>query len=46
MNKEQKALAKSKKIQCVLGIFFLIPPILGVFSFVLNLLGFHGDLQE
>lgn len=46
MNKEQKALAKAKKIQCVLGIFFLIPPILGVLAFVFNLLGSDGKFAR
>lgn len=46
MSKEEKALIKAKKIQCILGIFFLIPPILGVIAFVLNLLGSDGDFAK
>ncbi len=30
---------KGKKIECVIGILFLIPPLLGVFAFVLCLFG-------
>ena len=46
MNKESKAQAKAKKIQCFLGIFFLIPPILGVIAFVFNLLGSDGEFAR
>lgn len=46
MNKELKALAKAKKIQCVLGIFFLIPPILGVFAFVFCLFDSDGKFAR
>lgn len=31
---------KGKKIECIIGILFLIPPILGVFAFVLCLFDF------
>ena len=43
MNNEEKALIKAKKIECWIGIFFLIPPFLGVIAFVFNLLGSDGD---
>ena len=43
MNKEEKALIKAKKIQCWIGLFFLIPPILGVITFVLCL--FDNDSE-
>ena len=45
MTKEEKALAKAKKIQCAIGLFFLIPPILGVLAFVFCLLGKCGYLD-
>lgn len=35
-----------KKIEAILGIFFLIPPVLGVLSFVLCLLGGNGDFAR
>ena len=34
MNNEEKALIKAKRIQCIIGIIFLIPPILCVLGFV------------
>ena len=34
---------KAKKIECVIGLLFLIPPILGVIAFVLCLLGCEWD---
>lgn len=37
MNNQEKAIAKEKKLEFWLGIFFLIPPILGVIAFVLCL---------
>ena len=43
MTNEDKALIKAKRIECCLGFFFLIPPILGVLSFVLCLFGCRGD---
>ena len=46
MTEEEKATIKAKKIECWLGIFFLIPPILGVFAFVLCLLGDNGHFAE
>ena len=46
MNKKEAALVKAKKIQCALGIFFLIPAILGVIAFVFNLLGSNGHFAE
>ena len=30
---------KAKKIECILGILFLIPPILGIIAFILCLFG-------
>lgn len=46
MTKEEKAFAKAKKIQCAIGLFFLIPPILGVLAFVFCLLGSDGSFSE
>ena len=46
MNNEEKALIKSKKLQCWIGFFFLIPPILGVIAFVLGFLGAAGDFPD
>lgn len=37
---------KAKKIECILGIFFLIPPILGVIAFVLCVFDCGGDFVE
>lgn len=39
----EKAIIKAKKIECLIGIFFLIPPILGVLAFVLQL--FDADID-
>lgn len=43
MNNEEKALIKAKKIESIIGFFFLIPPILGVIAFVLCLFHSGGD---
>jgi hypothetical protein len=43
MNKKEIATIKAKKIEAILGIFFLLPPFLGVFFFLLNLCGESGD---
>ena len=37
MTNEEKALLKGKKIEAIIALFLLIPPILGVISFVLCL---------
>ena len=37
---------KGKKIECVIGILFLIPPLLGVFAFVLCLFGCEWEFAE
>ena len=37
---------KAKKIECILGILFLIPPILGVIAFVLCLFGCEWKFAE
>ena len=36
-----KAVIKAKKVECIIGLFFLLPPVLGVFAFVLQL--FEAD---
>ena len=36
-----KAIIKAKKIECVIGLFLLIPPVLGVVAFVLQI--FEAD---
>lgn len=46
MNKQEKAITKAKKTECVIGIFFLIPPILGVFFFLINLCDVRGDFVD
>ena len=46
MNNQEKAIAKEKKLECWLGIFFLIPPILGVIAFVLCLVGIDSDFSS
>lgn len=37
---------KAKKFECILGLFLLIPPILGVFAFVLCLFDCDWDFAE
>lgn len=37
MNNQEKAIIKEKKLEFWLGVFFLIPPTLGVIAFVLCL---------
>ena len=34
--KEEKALVIGKKIECILGIIFMIPPFIAIFCFLLN----------
>ncbi|MDE6634771.1 MAG: hypothetical protein K2J96_05910, partial [Bacteroidaceae bacterium] len=41
-----ESIVKEKRIECALGILFLLPPILGVFFFLLNLCGVHGDFVD
>ena len=36
-----KIVIKAKKVECIIGLFFLLPPVLGVFAFVLQL--FNAD---
>ena len=43
---QNKETVLEKQIEAILGIFFLIPPILGVFSFVFNLLGGDGGFAR
>lgn len=44
--KYPKALKTEKKFEFFLGMFFLIPPILGVFSFLLSLCDARGDFAN
>ncbi len=37
---------KAKKIECILGLFLLIPPILGVIAFVLCLFNCDGSFVK
>ena len=46
MKTEEKALITGKKIECWLGVFLLIPPILGVISFVLCLFDNDGEFAK
>lgn len=46
MNNQEKAIAKEKKLEFWLGIFFLIPPILGVIAFVLCLFDFDSHFSR
>lgn len=43
---EERALLYAKRTQCCLGIFFLIPPILGVIAFVLCLFDNDGGFAK
>lgn len=45
MKTEEKALIKAKKIECWIGFFFLIPPILGVIAFVFCLFDNDGECE-
>ncbi len=38
-----QAIIKGKRIECIIGLFLLIPPILGVIAFVLQI--FNADLD-
>ena len=46
MKTEEKVLIKAKKIECWIGCFFLIPPILGVIAFVFCLFGNDGEFAR
>ena len=46
MNNQEKAITKEKKLEFWLGIFFLIPPILGVIAFVLCLFDFDSHFAK
>ena len=36
MTKEEKAIATEKKIECIIGILLLLPPLLSIFCFTFN----------
>lgn len=40
-----KAIIKAKKTECIIGIFFLIPPILGVIAFVFQIFDADTDFS-
>lgn len=46
MNNQEKAITKEKKLEFWLGIFFLIPPILGVIAFVLCLFDIDSHFSK
>lgn len=46
MKTDEKALVKAKKVECWIGIIFLIPPILGVIAFTLQLFDADLDFSE
>ena len=39
------AVIKAKKVECIIGLFFLLPPVLGVFAFVLQLFDADTDFS-
>ncbi|MGM9820768.1 MAG: hypothetical protein ACI3Z9_08220 [Candidatus Onthomorpha sp.] len=41
-----KVMIKAKKAECVIGLFLLLPPILGVFAFVLQLFDADTDFSS
>ena len=41
-----KAVIKAKKVECIIGLFFLLPPVLGVFAFVFQLFGADTNFSE
>lgn len=40
-----KIVIKAKKVECIIGLFFLLPPVLGVFAFVLQLFNADTDFS-
>ena len=40
-----EAVIKAKKVECIIGLFFLLPPVLGVFAFVLQLFDADTDFS-
>lgn len=42
--KKNKASIISKRIQCGIGILFLLPPVFGVIAFMLNVFGIEGGI--
>lgn len=41
-----EAVIKAKKVECIIGLFFLLPPVLGVFAFVFQLFGADTNFSE
>lgn len=46
MGNNEKALVKAKRIECLVGLFMLIPPFLSVLSFVLCLFGNESSFAK
>ena len=46
MDIKEKSIIYEKRIECVLGILFLVPPFLGVFFFLLSLCDVSGDFVD
>ena len=46
MRKSEKALIKAKRIECLVGLFMLIPPFLSVLSFVFCLFGDESSFAK
>ena len=42
----ERAIKTEKTIECIIGIIFLIPPILGVLSFILCIFGGDGSFAR
>lgn len=40
-----KSIIKVKKLECFIGLFFLLPPVLGVFAFILQLFDADTDFS-
>lgn len=40
-----KSIIKAKKLECIIGLFFLLPPVLGVFAFILQLFDADTDFS-
>lgn len=43
---QKSALEKGKRLQAFIGLFFLIPPVLGVIFFVISVFGGNGHVPQ
>lgn len=43
---QKSALEKSKRLQALIGLLFLIPPVLGVIFFIISVFGCSGDVPQ